>query len=82
MMRVTVHTKDHTEIQVRDVSAPGGDNFASLSVGEVSILIFDSATATRLVHAALDAISILRVIEAKDEMEGQRNDLPPRKAEP
>jgi hypothetical protein len=74
MMSATVHTKDATEIRVRDVSATEGDNFASLSVGEVSILIFDSATATRLVHAALDAVGILRVIEAKAEMEGQSND--------
>lgn len=74
MMSATVHTRDATKIRVRDVSATGGDDFASLSVGEVSILIFDSATATRLVHAALDAVGILRAIEAKAEMEGQRND--------
>ena len=76
MMSATVHTKDATEIRVRDVSASamGGDDFASLSVGEVSILIFDSDTATRLVHAALDAVGILRAIEAKAEMEDERDD--------
>ena len=76
MLTATICTNDATPIRADRVpqALPDGGDFASLKVGQVALLIFDSEVATQLVHAALDAVVICRAREAKADIEGKHND--------